>query len=117
MAFGLGLRISSHGLPELAVDTSVTPVTDGMTLSATWLNSGGGQGTLANSQEASIKVEGVFAPTNTGIQIEAGGTGTGLVVYIFGGVLYAQFGAGDGFSDAPNRATLEHTLTETVTLV
>ncbi len=117
MAFGLGLCISSRGLPGIAVESPITPVTDGMALSATWRIADGSQTTLANAEEASFKIVARVEPSDTGILFEQGGSGRGIIIYVFGAVLYAQFGDGSGTGTSSSRAFVQYTLTKRIELI
>lgn len=114
MAFGLGLFMGSRGLPDMAVDT---PVTDGMTLSATWLPNSAGKTTLSSSTEASIKIIASVEPGDSGVLLEQGASTLGTIIYVFGGVLYAQFGDGSDIGSNSARAFLQYTLTKRIDLI
>jgi hypothetical protein len=95
----------------LASYTSViNPVTAGMTLSASWVTRGTAYNTLSSATSASVRVNATIAQTDSGILMEAGGSGLGLVSYVFAGVLYFQCGDGTAFGAAANRAELSYTL-------
>jgi hypothetical protein len=89
---------------------AIIPVTNGMTLTASWVTRGTGYSTLGNSTSASVRVDATISNTDTGILMEAGATGDGLILYIFSGVLYFQCGEGSAFGTAANRAELSYTL-------
>ena len=114
MAFGLGLSMSSHVLPDMDVNT---PVTNGMALSATWRIADGAQTTLVNSTETSIKIIASVEPSDSGILLEQGGGGSGTVIYVYGGVLYAQFGDGSGIGSGSARAFIQYTITKRIDLI
>ena len=117
MTFGLGLSFGNHRLPGTADVAPITPVTSGMSVTATWLVTDGSQTTLASSTEASIKIEASVSPSDTGILLEQGGSGSGLVIYVYDGVLYAQLGTGSGAGPNSSRAFLQHPLSETLQLI
>lgn len=52
---------------------------------------------------ATIHLVGDFQRSDTGIIYEAGGTGQGLIIYIYNNILYAQSGDGGGTGSASNR--------------
>jgi len=72
---------------------SVHP-TAGMTLDATYSTIGTSYGTLDNATSASAKVTCNFDKDDTGIIMEHGGTGYGLMLYIYNETLYFQCGEG-----------------------
>jgi hypothetical protein len=95
----------------LASYTSViTPVTDGMTLTASWVTRGTAYSTLSNATSASVRVDATISNTDSGILMEAGGSSDGLIMYVFAGVLYFQCGDGSAFGSGGSRAELSYTL-------
>jgi len=55
----------------------------------------------------------VNSTSDDGIIYESGGTGDGLMVYLYGGTLYAQAGTGDGYTSTTSRAVCTYTLPST----
>jgi hypothetical protein len=90
--------------------SGIIPVTNGMTLSASWVTRGTIYTTLSPATAASVRVDAVISNTDTGILMESGGTGEGLVLYVFAGELYFQCGDGSAFGTAANRAEVSYTL-------
>ena len=95
---------------SISRSSGVTPVTDGMTLTASWVTRGTAYSTLGNASAASVRVDATIANTDTGILMEAGGSSIGLALYAFNGVLYFQCGDGSSFGAGARRAELSYTL-------
>lgn len=51
---------------------------------------------LVSSSTATIQVIGSFTNASEGILYEAGGVGDGLILYVYGGLIYGQCGVGSG---------------------
>ena len=88
----------------------IEPVTQGMTLTEAWTTRGTGYSTLHNSTSASVRVDATISNTDSGILMESGGSGQGLILYVHSGVLYFQCGAGAAYGTASNRAEVPYTL-------
>jgi hypothetical protein len=88
----------------------ISPVTDGMTLTASWTVRGTSYSDLSDATAASVRVDATISNTDEGVLMEAGAGGSGLVLYTFGGVLYFQCGNGGSFGTAANRAEVSYTL-------
>jgi hypothetical protein len=95
---------------KIEVAPQITPVTQGMTLTEAWTVRGDGYDGLSESTVASVRVDAVISNTDDGILMEAGATGSGLVLYVYDGVLYFQCGNGSAFGTASNRAETSYTL-------
>jgi hypothetical protein len=89
---------------------TVIPVTDGMTLTAAWTIRGESYSQLVDAIAASVRVDATVADTDSGVLMEAGGAGIGLVLYIYGGVLYFQCGSGTPYGTDVDRAETSYTL-------
>ena len=88
----------------------ITPVTQGMTLTAAWVTRGTAYTTLDSVTNASARVEATIANTDSGILMESGATGSGLILYVYAGVLYFQCGDGGAVGTAVDRAETSYTL-------
>ena len=88
----------------------VTPVTDGMTLTASWVARGTAYATLDSTTAASVRVDATISNTDSGVLMESGATGTGVILYVYAGVLYFQCGDGSSFGAASDRAEIAYTL-------
>jgi hypothetical protein len=89
---------------------SVTPATEGMTLTQAWTVRGDAYDGLNSTTSASVRVDVIISNTDDGILMEAGATGVGAILYVYGGVLYFQCGDGSAFGTAANRAETSYTL-------
>ena len=93
------------------VFSAVTPVTDGMTLTASWTDFSTGYNDLVNAVTASVRVDvTINTSTDSGVLMESGGTGSGLVLYVYAGVLYFQCGNGGAFGTTADTAEVSYTL-------
>jgi len=88
----------------------IEPVTQGMTLTEAWTNRGTAYSTLGNTTSASVRVDATISNTDDGILMEAGGTGEGVILYVYNSVLYFQCGSGSAYGTASNRAEVSYTL-------
>jgi hypothetical protein len=88
----------------------IVPVTNGMTLTASWVTRGTSYSTIANTIAASVRVDATISNTDSGILMESGATGTGSILYVYAGVLYFQCGNGSAFGPSPSRAEISYTL-------
>lgn len=69
-------------------------------------------------KQVSIRCNGIITSGDTGILVEKGGTGDGLVIYQTGGVIYAQSGAGNGFGFlSGRRLEVSATVTNPIELI
>ena len=89
---------------------ALPPVTDGMTLTASWTVRGDSYTDLDSAPSASARVDATISNTDSGILMESGGASNGLILYVYQGVLYFQCGQGDSFGTASNRAETSYTL-------
>ncbi len=94
----------------IEVSPQITPVTQGMTLTEAWVTRGTGYTALANANDASVRVDATISNTDSGILMESGGAGDGLVLYVFAGVLYFQCGNGSAFGTTGDRAETSYVL-------
>jgi hypothetical protein len=92
------------------VFASITPVTDGMTLTASWVTRGTAYTTLDSAVSASVRVDATISNTDSGILMESGASGTGAILYVYAGVLYFQCGDGSTFGPSASRAEISYTL-------
>jgi hypothetical protein len=90
--------------------SAIVPVTDGMTLTASWVTRGQGYYEIANAVAASVRVDATISNTDSGILMESGASGTGSIIYVYAGVLYFQCGSGSNFGTASDRAEIAYTL-------
>lgn len=88
----------------------IKPVTQGMTLTTSWVTRGKEYFTLQEASTASARVDVTISNTDSGILMETGGSGYGLVLYVYNGVLYFQCGNGSGYGVNSNRAEISYTL-------
>jgi hypothetical protein len=104
------MKILNNGLSFLLnpIASGIAPVTRGMTLTQAWTNRGTAYNGLSPSYSASVRVDATISNTDDGILMEAGATGTGLILYVYSGVLYFQCGDGSAFGTAPNRAEVSY---------
>ena len=104
-------RLSQISIREyIGIAPQITPVTQGMTLTAAWVTVGIAYGTLSDKPVASARVDATISNTDTGILMEAGGSTIGLMLYVHAGVIYFQCGNGSGYGTASNRAEIAYTL-------
>jgi hypothetical protein len=89
---------------------SLKPVTQGMTLTTSWVTRGTERHTLDSATTASARVDVTISNTDSGILMEAGGTGHGAVLYVYNGVLYFQCGNGSDYGVNYDRAEISYTL-------
>jgi hypothetical protein len=113
--FSLTVSNTDKSVNELMCDfyeisSQITPVTEGMTLTASWVTRGADYTELRNAQSASVRVEATIANTDSGILMEAGASGVGLVLYVYSGVLYFQCGDGDSFGTSSVTSETSYTL-------
>lgn len=94
------------GLMGAVTASTVISATSGLTLTASWIDSVTDYSTLGNSSAASAKLVASFGPSDTGILMESGGTGTGLALYLHDGDLVFQCGNGEGYDASQYRAVL-----------
>jgi hypothetical protein len=87
--------------------------TDGMTLDATWTSSNTAYQDLYSATSASAKVTCNFDKDDTGILMESGGTGDGLILYIYNETLYFQCGDGASSGGDSNTGEVSYTITDT----
>ncbi len=90
-----------------------TFATSGMTLDATYNDSSTDYSTLNDSTSSSAKVTCNFDKDDTGIIMEHGGTGDGLVLYIYNETLYFQCGDGGSAGGDSNTGEVSYTVTDT----
>jgi len=88
----------------------IEPVTQGMTLTEAWTTRGTAYNTLQNTTSASVRVDATISNTDDGILMESGGSGLGLILYVYSGVLYFQCGGGSAYGTASDRAEVSYTL-------
>jgi len=88
----------------------IEPVTQGMTLTEAWTTRGTAYSTLGNTTSASVRVDATISNTGSGILMESGATGRGVVLYVYSGVLYFQCGTGSAYGTASNRAEVSYAL-------
>jgi hypothetical protein len=88
----------------------IPPVTQEMTLTEAWTVRGDAYTGLASTTAASIRVDATIRNTDSGILVESGASGDGLVVYVFSGVLYLQCGDGAAFGTDHDRAEIAYVL-------
>jgi hypothetical protein len=93
-----------------ASKSKIIPVTEGMTLTASWVTRGTGYATLANATSATIRVKAAISNTDEGILMESGAGADGLILYTFAGFLYFQCGEGATFGTAAKRAEVSYQL-------
>ena len=103
------VRAVSRSIVRRILRTS-TPVTQGMTLTAAWVTRGASYATLDSATSASVRVDATISNTDTGILMESGGSGVGLVLYVYAGILYFQCGNGAGVGTVGDRAETSYTL-------
>lgn len=89
----------------------IVPVTTGMSLTETWTSRSTDYSGLASVASGSAAIECTIQASDTGLLMEAGGTGSGLIVYVHSGVLYAQFGVGTSAGPGANTAEVSWTIT------
>ncbi|MFO6463796.1 hypothetical protein ACK8OR_05345 [Jannaschia sp. KMU-145] len=118
---GLGLAVSSvvsRGVQDVSGDIDATlqgndiiqtsfaaifaNVTEAMTATATHA-AGDTFSDLRNETAFSFQMDATLSAGDSGILFEAGGTGTGTILYQHEGVLYLQGGRGNGFGEASDR--------------
>ena len=95
---------------SISRSSGVTPVTDGMTLTAAWATRGTAYSTLSGATAASVRVDAVIDNTDSGMLMESGAGGTGLVLYVYAGVLYFQCGNGQAVGTSADRAETSYIL-------
>jgi hypothetical protein len=106
-----GTTVTGVSVKEVIdIAAQVTPVTDGMTLTASWVTRGTAYDTLSNAESASVRVDATISNTDAGILMEAGGVGEGLVLYVFAGVVYFQCGDGTAFGSSAATAETSYAL-------
>ena len=88
----------------------IEPVTQGMTLTEAWTTRGTSYSALQNATSASVRVDATISNTDDGILMESGGSGLGLVLYVYNGILYFQCGKGDAYGTFSGRAEVSYTL-------
>jgi hypothetical protein len=89
---------------------SLKPVTQGMTLTASWSNAQVHYDTIKSATTVSVRVDATISGTDSGILMESGASTYGLVLYVYNGVLYFQCGDGSDYGVASNRAEISYTL-------
>ena len=92
------------------IDIAAQPVTENMTLTDSWTVRGDTYTTLGSATAGSGRLEAVISNTDTGILMESGGAGQGLLVYVHAGVLYFQCGSGSAFGTSADTAEIAYTL-------
>lgn len=85
-------------------------VTQGMTLSATWGPEVIERFELDSVQAFSFRMDITLNSADEGILFEAGGSGSGLIVYHWNGAIYFQAGDGTAFGEASNRGEASWTI-------
>ena len=95
---------------EVAEQAAFSPVTAPMTLTEAWTTRGAGYLGLQNTTSASVRVDTTISNTDSGILMESGATGIGIVLYVYSGVLYFQCGRGNAYGTASYRAEVSYTL-------
>lgn len=104
-------RAVSRGLSRpLGGAAAVTPVTNGMALTQAWVTRGTTYSSLISATAASARVDATISNTDSGILMETGAIGFGLVFYVYAGVLYFQCGDGAAFGTSASRAEVSYTL-------
>jgi len=88
----------------------IEPVTQGMTLTEAWTTRGTAYNTLGNATSASVRVDATISNTDSGILMESGASGLGLILYVYSGVLYFQCGKGNGYGTVSDRAEVSYVL-------
>ncbi|MEM7741564.1 MAG: hypothetical protein AAF225_12280 [Pseudomonadota bacterium] len=117
MRLGLGVSVGAYSQALASQMSAIVPVTNGMTLDGTWSSVGQSQTTLASVTMASVKICMQAASSDSGIILEQGGPSRGLIIYIFNGTLYFQCGGGITPGPGPDRAYIEHAITEPVQII
>jgi hypothetical protein len=92
------------------IDIAPQPVTENMTLTDSWTVIGDDYTTLGGATSGSARLEAVISNTDSGILMESGGAGFGLIVYVHAGVLYFQCGSGSAFGTSADTAEIAYTL-------
>lgn len=81
-----------------------------LTLDATWDDPSVAYSDLNNASRACGRVFARIESDDAGILMESGGTGDGLILYVYNGVLYFQCGDAGSTGDAFNRAECQWSL-------
>jgi hypothetical protein len=89
--------------------STFTPKTQGMTLTSAW-SAGNNYTTLSSATSSSCRVDATISSTDTGILMEAGATGAGLILYVYNGILYFQCGDGSAFGTSAGTSETSYTL-------
>ena len=103
-------NVSVKEVIEVAEQAVLSPVTTLMTLTEAWTTSGTGYSTLGSATSASVRVDATISNTDDGILMEAGGSGSGAVLYVHSGVLYFQCGRGGVYGTDSDTAEVSYTL-------
>jgi hypothetical protein len=90
--------------------TDPSYATDGMNLTREWLVGTTAYSDLANTTAASVRVDATISDSDTGVLMESGGSGLGLILCVYAGVLYFQCGDGGDFGTSSDRAETSYTL-------
>jgi hypothetical protein len=99
-------------------EPGVVPVTQGMTIDATWSNVNTDYLDTSGLTDLSARIDCSFNKDDTGVIWEQGGLGTGVILYVYNETLYFQFGSGAAFGTDVNRTEYSYPLTGTnITLV
>lgn len=106
------LTLLKHRRKSFRAATS-SYATDGMTLDATWTSQNISYSDLHSATSASAKVTCNFDKNDTGILMESGGTGDGLILYIYNETLYFQCGDGASSGGDSNTGEVSYTITDT----
>jgi hypothetical protein len=106
----LATPVNGAVITGVTTESDITPVTGGMTLTASWVTRGTAYTELSNAQSASVRVDATIANTDSGILMEAGASGVGLVLYVYSGVLYFQCGNGGSFGTSAGTSETSYTL-------
>jgi len=121
VAIGTNFRILGRDTNSFSIDNVsvkeivevadfIEPVTQGMTLTEAWTTRGTSYLTLSEATSASVRVDATISNTDDGVLMEAGGSGQGVILYVYSGVLYFQCGKGTAYGTASNRAEVSYTL-------
>ena len=103
-------NVSVKEVIEVVEQAAFSPVTTLMTLTESWTTSGTSYSTLDNTTSASVRVDATISNTDDGVLMEAGGTGAGVILYVYDGVLYFQCGSGAAYGTGSTTAEVSYTL-------
>lgn len=94
-------------LLALTSGVSAKPVTDDLSLTVKWDDPAVAYTALSNTSEYSASMVADLSTSGDGVLMESGGTGLGVILYTYQGVLYYQAGDGMGFgSNNGNRVEI-----------